>query len=150
LVNHRKNRSGTGKSDFQNLFVLPSAAEETSIAVPGEKASHMIAQGKADFHMTVPGQVVFQRTGLAKADFRKTDLAKVGSHRTAPGKEAPARSDPLTENQAQDPAALVMAINLFSVTGKVPGSYRYGFTSVMVFSGIFSHNCTDISANRRR
>ncbi|MFA5159432.1 MAG: hypothetical protein WC484_02885 [Candidatus Omnitrophota bacterium] len=44
---------------------------------------------------------------------------KVDSHTTAQGKEALARSNLLTENQVQDPVDSVMAINLFSVTGKV-------------------------------
>ena len=85
--------------------------KEISIAARGEKASLMIARGKADSHRTVPGRAVFQRTGRAKVD----------SPRTAQGKEALAKSGLLTENQAQDPAHSVMAISLFSVTGKVPG-----------------------------
>ena len=107
-----------------------------STAVPVEKAFPMIVPEKADSPTGVlPGKVVFQKTG---------PHARVDSLRNALKKATSTGNALLTENRAQDPEDSAMAINLFFATGRVPGrNFHNGF------SGIFSHNCTDISANRR-
>jgi len=133
------------------------AAAETLIVAPAEKVFLMSVRGKADFRMIAQDQAVFQKIAREKADFHTIvpGPVKADSRMTAPGKEALAQSAPLTGNQAQVPGDSVTATNLFSGTGKVPvlnekvTSLFLPFSESNVFWGNFSHNCTDISANRR-
>jgi hypothetical protein len=100
-------------------------AKGTSIVVPGEMDSPLIVLEKADFHMTVPGLAVSQMTDRTKVDSLTVGRERPAFRRIAREKEAPAQSDPLTENQVQDPADSVTATGLFCAIGKVPGRKQF-------------------------
>jgi hypothetical protein len=111
----------------------------TSIAVPAEKVFLMIVLGKADSLMPVRERAAFLMIVIGKVVFRMT----------APERGLRVRIVLLTENRALNPAGLVTATSLFSAIGRVLGPNSTVLIRTMVFLGIFSHNCTDISANRR-